>query len=40
MLKNAEFYICPDGSINVQQKDEPMVVYDQNCREITEEMLL
>ncbi len=40
MLKNVEFYICPDGSINLQKKDGPMVVYDQTCREVTEEMLL
>lgn len=40
MLTNVEFYICPDGSINVQRKDGPLSVYDHNCRDITEEMLL
>lgn len=32
MLTNVEFYICPDGSINVQRKDGPLSVYDHNCK--------
>lgn len=38
MLTNVEFYICPDGSINVQRKDGPLSVYDHNCRDILEEV--
>lgn len=40
MLEQIEFYTCPDGSINMKELNEPVMTYDQSCREVTEEMLL
>lgn len=40
MLEKIEFYNCPDGSINVKPFDKPMFVFEQNCRKVTEEMLI
>lgn len=40
MLERVEFYSCPDGSVNVKPFGQPMFVYDQSCRHITEEMIV
>lgn len=39
MLQNLEFYNNPDGSVSVKPLDEPMYVYDEGCRKLTDEML-
>lgn len=40
MLTNIEFYIGPDGSVNIKPLNEPMYVYEQKCRNITDEMIV
>lgn len=40
MLEKIEFYNCPDGSVIVKPHNEPMFVYEQSCRKITEEVLI
>ena len=40
MLTNIEFYIGPDGSVNIKPLNEPMYVYELGCRNITNEMIV
>ncbi len=40
MLQNIEFYISPDGSINIHRKNEPTKIFDESCTEIVEEVLI
>lgn len=40
MLSNIEFYIGPDGSVNIKPLNEPMYVYEQDCHDITNEMIV
>lgn len=40
MLERIEFYLCPDGSINVKPFNRAMFVYDMSQRHITEEMIV
>lgn len=40
MLSKIEFYVCPDGSINVKPFEEPVYVYDMKCKTITSEMIV
>ncbi len=39
MLQNVEFYVCPDGSINVKPQNEAMYVYTIGHRSLTQDML-
>jgi len=40
MLRKIEFYICPDGSINIQADGAPVRQFTESDREIVQEMLL
>lgn len=40
MLENIEFYTCPDGSVSIKKLDAPMFPYTQECREITDEVII
>lgn len=39
MLENIEFYNSPDGAVCVKPLNEPMFVYTQDCKQLTEEMI-
>lgn len=40
MLERIEFYNCPDGSVNIKPFGQPMFVYDESCKKITQEMIV
>lgn len=40
MLERIEFYTCPDGSINVKESGKPLYPYEQDCRQLTEELIV
>lgn len=40
MLEKCEFFNGPDGSVYVKPFNEPMFVYDINCKQITDELVV
>lgn len=40
MLQLIEFYTSPDGTVNIKPFEKPMFPYTQECRNITEEMII
>lgn len=40
MVQNVEFYLSPDGSINIHRKGEPTQQFTEACTDIVEEVLL
>ncbi len=40
MLGKIEFYTCPDGSVNVKEQGKPLYPYGQECRQLTEELIV
>ncbi|MBO5271654.1 MAG: helix-turn-helix transcriptional regulator [Muribaculaceae bacterium] len=40
MLERIEFYNSPDGSVNIKPFGQPMFVYDESCKKITQEMIV
>ncbi|MBQ7851337.1 MAG: helix-turn-helix transcriptional regulator [Muribaculaceae bacterium] len=40
MLERIEFYNCPDGSVNIKPFGQPMFVYDESYKKITQEMIV
>ena len=40
MLENIEFYVLPDGSVNIKKQGEPVAPYLLECEDITNEMII
>lgn len=40
MLESIEFYVFPDGSVNIKKMGSPAMAYEPECMEITDEMII